>query len=54
NPESFFSIKQVLSAYVHTLQGYGYAVEKLLMLILSLFDRHVELTKMACCEQIIE
>ncbi|KAI9344931.1 exocyst complex subunit Sec15-like-domain-containing protein [Obelidium mucronatum] len=54
NPEAFFAIKQSLSAYVHTLQGYGYAVEKLQTLILSLFDRHIELTKMACCEQIIE
>ncbi|KAJ3012635.1 UNVERIFIED_CONTAM: hypothetical protein HDU68_001094 [Siphonaria sp. JEL0065] len=54
NPEAFFAIKQSLSAYVHTLQGYGYAVENLRTLILSLFDRHIELTKMSCCEQIIE
>ncbi|KAI8619618.1 exocyst complex subunit Sec15-like-domain-containing protein [Chytriomyces sp. MP71] len=54
NPDAFFMIKQTLSSFVYILQGYGYAVDKLRTLILSLFDRHVELTKMSCCEQIIE
>ncbi|KAJ3136759.1 hypothetical protein HK100_001333, partial [Physocladia obscura] len=54
NPEAFFSIKQTLSSFVHTLQGYGYSVDQLRALILSLFDRYVELTKIACCEQITE
>ncbi|KAJ3381701.1 hypothetical protein HDU84_004900 [Entophlyctis sp. JEL0112] len=54
NPEAFFAIKQKMSSFVQTLQKYGFAVDQLRALILSLFDRHIELTKSACCEQIME
>ncbi|KAJ3074084.1 hypothetical protein HDU98_012112 [Podochytrium sp. JEL0797] len=47
NPEAFFKIKQNLSSYVQTVEGYGYAVEKLKALILSLFDRSLDFSEPA-------
>ncbi|KAI9202810.1 exocyst complex subunit Sec15-like-domain-containing protein [Polychytrium aggregatum] len=54
NPKLFLNIKVMVGVFIRTIEGYGYAVNKLTDLIVSLFDRYAELMKLSCCETIIK
>ncbi|KAJ3333415.1 hypothetical protein HDU76_008439 [Blyttiomyces sp. JEL0837] len=54
SPDLFVNIKLDVVAFVQILEGYGYSLNDLKTMMLSLFDRYTELIKSRCSEQIIE
>ncbi|KAJ3109098.1 hypothetical protein HDU97_009216 [Phlyctochytrium planicorne] len=53
-PNLFLSIKILVIACIKTMESYGYPVNNLMTLMLSLFDRYNELMKFHCSEKIME
>ncbi|KAJ3411833.1 hypothetical protein HDV05_001675 [Chytridiales sp. JEL 0842] len=54
NPDFFLAIKLRVVAFIHALESYGYPVNNLTVLMLSLFDRYTELMKFRCSERMVE
>ncbi|KAJ3293592.1 hypothetical protein HK104_004344 [Borealophlyctis nickersoniae] len=54
DPDLFLSIKLLVIAFIHTMEGYGYEVRQLMDLMLSLLDRYAELMKLQCSERVVE
>ncbi|KAJ3045438.1 hypothetical protein HDV00_010308 [Rhizophlyctis rosea] len=54
DPDLFLSIKLLVLSFIHTMEGFGYAVSSLMDLMLSLLDRYAELMKLKCAERIME
>ncbi|KAJ3216527.1 hypothetical protein HDU67_009312 [Dinochytrium kinnereticum] len=50
----YLSIKILVVAFIKTMESYGYPVNNLMTLMLSLFDRYTELMKFHCSEKILE
>ncbi|KAJ3054452.1 hypothetical protein HK097_001794 [Rhizophlyctis rosea] len=54
DPDLFLEIKLLVLSFIHTMEGFGYAVSSLMDLMLSLLDRYAELMKLKCSERIME
>ncbi|KAI8855047.1 exocyst complex subunit Sec15-like-domain-containing protein [Chytridium lagenaria] len=53
-PNLYLSIKILVVSFIKTMESYGYPVNNLMTLMLSLFDRYTELMKFHCSEKILE
>jgi hypothetical protein len=54
NPDIYLKIKTVVTAFIQTMEVYGYAVNSLSDLMVSLLDRYAELLKGRCLTQLQE
>ncbi|KAI8801221.1 exocyst complex subunit Sec15-like-domain-containing protein, partial [Cladochytrium replicatum] len=53
-PELFLAIKMMVVNFIGILEEYGYVITTLSELLLSLFDRYVQLMKMKCGDKLVE
>ncbi|KAI9142769.1 exocyst complex subunit Sec15-like-domain-containing protein [Paraphysoderma sedebokerense] len=50
----YLTIKLLVVVFVQTLEGYGYSVNKLVDLLMNLFERYCDLMKVQCSQKVFE